>query len=184
MKLLLAITGASGVVYGKKLLDVLSQRDDVDFELVISESGKELINQELQIGAEELKNVADVSYESSDMSGPPASGSSLYDAVLIVPCSMSTLSKISTGIADNLITRSASVALKENRKLILVPRETPLSTTSLRSMYNLSVDGAVILPAAPGFYGKSDTIEDLVNFIVGKVLDNLGLDNDVYERWE
>ncbi|MFW6141092.1 MAG: UbiX family flavin prenyltransferase [Candidatus Saliniplasma sp.] len=184
MKLLLAITGASGVVYGKKLLDVLSQRDDVDFELVISESGKELINQELQIGAEELKNIADVSYESSDMSGPPASGSSLYDAVLIVPCSMSTLSKISTGIADNLITRSASVALKENRKLILVPRETPLSTTSLRSMYNLSVDGAVILPAAPGFYGKSDTIEDLVNFIVGKVLDNLGLDNDVYERWE
>ncbi len=184
MKILLAITGASGVIYGKKLLDVLSKMGEVHLELVISNSGKQLIDQELDLDVEKLEDLAEMSYSQDDMAAPPASGSSLYDAVLIVPCSMSTLSKISVGIADNLITRSASVALKESRKLIVVPRETPLSSTSLKSMYYLSLDGAVILPAAPGFYARTETIDDLVDFIVGKILDNLGLENDIYKRWE
>ncbi|MGM0405211.1 MAG: UbiX family flavin prenyltransferase [Thermoplasmatota archaeon] len=184
MKILLAITGASGVIYGKRLLDTLSKMDEVHLELVISNSGKQLIDQELDLDVEKLEDMAEMSYNQDDMAAPPASGSSLYDAVLIVPCSMSTISKISVGIADNLITRSASVALKESRKLIVVPRETPLSSTSLRSMYNLSLDGAVILPAAPGFYARTENIDDLVDFIVGKILDNVGLENDIYNRWE
>jgi len=183
MKILLAITGASGVIYGKRLLEELSKIDEVNIELVISNAGKQLINQELDMDSEELKSMAEKSYKPDEMAAPPASGSSLYDGILIVPCSMSTLSKISGGIADNLITRSASVALKENRKLIVVPRETPLSSTFLKNMYKLSIDGGIVLPACPGFYGGSDSIDDLINFIVGKILDTLGLENDTYERW-
>lgn len=184
MKVLLAITGASGVIYGERLLKELANFEDVMVELVISGSGKELIEQELDLDATDLISMADKTYDPADMAAPPASGSSLFDAVLVVPCSMSTLSKISKGMADNLITRSASVVLKEDRKLIVVPRETPLSSIMLKNMYQLSLDGAVVLPAAPGFYGGSETIDDLVNFIVGKIMDNLGLECDIYNRWE
>ncbi len=184
MKILLAITGASGVIYGERVLRALSEMDDVRTELVISNSGKELIDQELDKDIGELESIADNTYEPNNMSAPPASGSSLYDAVVVVPCSMSTLSKISTGIADNLITRSASVALKESKKLIIVPRETPLSSISLKCMHDLSLAGAVILPASPGFYSGNDSLEDLVNFIAGKILDNLDLENQMYNRWE
>ncbi len=184
MKILLAITGASGVIYGERVLRALSEMDDVRTELVISNSGKELIDQELGTDRIDLESIADNTYEPNNMSAPPASGSSLYDAVVVVPCSMSTLSKISTGIADNLITRSASVALKESKKLIIVPRETPLSSISLKCMHDLSLAGAVILPASPGFYSGNDSLEDLVNFIAGKILDNLDLENQMYNRWE
>lgn len=184
MKLLLAITGASGVVYGERLLKELSKIEDIQTEVVISEAGEVLLEQESETDVDDLISIPEKSYKADDLAAPPASGSSLYDAVLIVPCSVSTLSKIASGIADNLITRSASVAMKEGRKLILVPRETPLSTTVLRNMYDLSKDGVVILPAAPGFYGGPEDIEDLVNFIVGKILDTLGIENDVYERWD
>ncbi len=183
MKILLAITGASGVIYGEKVLKELAKTRGVRVELVISPSGKELIEEEIDTSVDELLSIADQTFDPSDMAAPPSSGSSLYDAMVIVPCSMSTLSKISCGIADNLITRSASVILKEKRQLILVPRETPLSTISLKNMYNLSQDGVVILPAAPGFYSEQDEVKDLVNFIAGKVLDSLGIKNDLYKRW-
>ena len=183
MKILLAITGASGIVYGKRLLEILSQKDNIRLDLVISESGKKLISMELDDDYKDLIALADDYYEQGEMEAPPASGSSLYDCILLVPCSLSTLSKVASGIADNLITRAAAVALKEDRKLLMVPRETPLSTISLNNMAKLSSEGVVILPAMPGFYEKPESIDDLVDFIVGKILDNIEIENDLYKRW-
>ncbi len=183
MKILLAITGASGVIYGVKLLKKLNEIEDLTVDLVISESGKELIELELEIDHKELSKHAHITFEPDDLRAPPSSGSSLYDYMLIVPCSISTLSKIATGSADNLITRAASVMLKERRGLLMVPRETPLSTIHLENMARLSSEGCIILPASPAFYGKPKDIEELVDFIVGKTLDSIGIDNDIYTRW-
>lgn len=184
MKLLLCITGASGVIYGKKLLEILSKADDVEVEVIVSEAGMDLLRKELYIDYEDINQMADEVYDPDDLDSPPSSGSSLYDAMAIVPCSMSSLSKIASGISDNLITRAAAVFLKENRKLILTPRETPLTTTWLKKMYQLSAEGAIVLPAMPGFYHEPQSIEDIVNFIVGKILDSLEIENSMFERWE
>lgn len=182
MKLLLALTGASGVVYGKRTAEVLAEKGQA-FDLIISESAKRLINIELEEDYHVIAEMADNYFEQDQMEAPPASGSSLYDAMVIMPTSMSTLSKISAGISDNLITRSATVMLKEGRRLILVPRETPLSTLHLDNMNKLSSAGVIVLPASPGFYGRPKKIEDLIDFVVGKVLDTLDIENQIYRRW-
>ncbi|MFW6040907.1 MAG: UbiX family flavin prenyltransferase [Thermoplasmatota archaeon] len=183
MKILLAITGASGVIYGKRTLEVLSKKKDVQVDLIVSESAKKLIKMELDTSYKDIVSMARESFDQNEIEASPASGSSLYDIMLIVPCSLSTLSKISSGIADNLITRSAAVLLKEGRKIVLVPRETPLSTVYLENMRRLSSQGCIILPAMPGFYSKPKNIDDLIDFIVGKILDNIGIKNDLYKRW-
>jgi len=183
MKLLLCITGASGVVYGKRLLEVLNEIEGVEVELVISEAGKNLLKKELRIKHEKISQMADKVYDPEDLDSPPSSGSTLYDAMAIVPCSMSSLSKIANGISDNLITRAAAVFLKEDRKLILTPRETPMTSTWLKNMYELSTEGAIILPAIPGFYHEPESIDDIVDFIVGKILDSLDIENSMFERW-
>ncbi len=184
MKVLLAMTGASGVIYGVRLLKELSEREDITVDLVISDSGKELLKGELDIEPSVLDSYARKTYESRDLGAPPSSGSSLYEFMLIVPCSMSTLSQVAAGTADNLITRAAGVMLKERRGLLMVPRETPLSTIHLENMARLSRDGCLIVPASPAFYGKPETVEQLVDFIVGKTLDLMGIENDSYTRWE
>lgn len=184
MKLLLCITGASGVIYGKRLLEILSTIEDVDVELIVSEAGKDLLKKEQGVDEEEISKMADKVYDPADLNSPPSSGSSLYDAMAIVPCSMSSISKIASGISDNLITRAAAVFLKEDRKLILTPRETPMTTTWLKNMQKLSTEGAIILPAMPGFYYEPESINDIVDFIVGKILDSLGIENSMFERWE
>jgi len=184
MKLLLCITGASGVIYGKRLLEVLSKVEDVEIELIVSEAGKDLLKRELDIDHESVSKIADEVYGPEDLDSPPSSGSSLYDAMAIVPCSMSSLSKIANGISDNLITRAAAVFLKEDRKLVLTPRETPMTTMWLKNMYELSEEGAIVLPAMPGFYHEPESIDDIVDFIVGKILDSLGVENSMFERWE
>ncbi len=183
MKILLAISGASGVVYGKRLLEFLSKREDIEVDLIISDAARELIDDELDIRVESLSKMAEKEFQPDDLESPPASGSVKYDAMAIVPCSMSSLSKISAGISDNLITRSAVVFMKESRKLLLVPRETPLTTTWLGNMKKLSEEGVTILPSMPGFYSNPESIDDLVDFIVGKILDNLEIENSIYERW-
>ncbi len=184
MNLLLAITGASGVGYGERLLRELAKREDITVHLVISDAGKKLVDEELTFSVGDLEKMADTTFEIGDLAAPPASGSVVYDAMVIVPCSMSTLSKIATGISDNLITRAAAVSLKESRELLVVPRETPLSTVWLENMTSLSREGVTILPAAPGFYHGPEELEDMVDFVVGKILDNLGLDNTLYKRWD
>ncbi len=183
MKLLLCISGASGVVYGERLLRTLSDIEDIDVDLVISDAAKQMIDLELDVDVNTIKRLARNNFSPNQMEAPPASGSSLYDAMVIVPCSVSTLSKIAQGIADNLITRSAAVVLKENRQLILVPRETPLSKIHLENMVTICSAGGTILPACPAFYGTPKNIDDLVDFIVGKLLDCLEIENEIYERW-
>ncbi len=183
MKILLAITGASGVTYGIRLLEELSIKDDITVDIIISNSGKKIIDIELEKDIKEITNLADNTYEQDDLCAPPSSGSSLYDFMLVVPCSMSTLSKISSGMADNLITRAAGVMLKERRGLLIVPRETPLSTIHIENMAVLSREGCIVLPASPGFYSAPKTVVDLVDFIVGKILDTLEINNDLFDRW-
>jgi len=172
------------VIYGKRLLEVLSKVEDVEIELIVSEAGKDLLKRELDIDHESVSKIADEVYGPEDLDSPPSSGSSLYDAMAIVPCSMSSLSKIANGISDNLITRAAAVFLKEDRKLVLTPRETPMTTMWLKNMYELSEEGAIVLPAMPGFYHEPESIDDIVDFIVGKILDSLGVENSMFERWE
>lgn len=178
MKTVIAITGASGALYGINLLKVL----EGEKFLVISEQGKELIEIETDYTVEDLKKGVHY-YEDHHLHAPLASGSFLFDAMVIVPCSVSTVSKIAVGIADTLITRCACVALKERRTLIIVPRETPLTTVHLQNMASLSMQGAVILPAMPAFYPKPRSINDMVMFVVGKILDQLTVHHDLYQRW-
>lgn len=176
----IGITGASGTAIGLRLLEVMS----AEKHLIISEDAKQLIEIETELTEEDAEANADFVYDNSDLTSSLASGSARYDALIIAPCSMSTLSKIAVGIADNLITRVAAVCLKEHRPIVLVPRETPLSAIHLRNMASLAELGVVILPACPAFYPKPEKIEDMVDFIVGRILDVLGIENNLYERWE
>jgi 4-hydroxy-3-polyprenylbenzoate decarboxylase len=177
MKIVIGITGASGAVYGIRLLQVLEE----ETFLVVSQQGKKVMAHETGYTLKDL-NYAHY-YHDYQLDAPLSSGSFLFDAMVVVPCSLSTVSKIATGIADTLITRCASVALKENRTLIVVPRETPLNTVQLKNMMQLSLQGAVILPAMPGFYHGPESVQDMVDFMVGKILDQLRIDHDLYNRW-
>ena len=175
MKILLAITGASGAAYGLRLLEVLKKKN-IKTECIVSDAAKKIIKHEaLKIPK---------CYSEKDIEAPFSSGSFKMDAMVVAPCSMKTLSAIASGFSHNLVTRSADVAVKEKKKLILVPRETPLSAIHLENMLKLARLGVVILPAMPAFYHKPKKIEDLVNFIVGKILDSLGIENELYKRWE
>jgi 4-hydroxy-3-polyprenylbenzoate decarboxylase len=180
MRLVIGISGASGAVYAITLLKNLNSHDT---HLIISENGKKLIEHELGLSVKEVQDLSSEYYENSDLTASISSGSFKYDAMVIIPCSTSTLSKIAVGITDNLITRSADVCLKEHRKLVLVPRETPLNSIHIENMAKLSRLGVVILPAMPAFYSRPETIEDMVNFVVGKILDVLGIENDLFPRW-
>lgn len=183
MELIIGITGASGVVYGINLLKSLSQNKDCTIHLIISENAKQLIKFELQQSLTDLTSLANHYYKNSALSSSIASGSKLITGMVIVPCSMSTAAKINTGISDNLITRAADVCLKERRKLIIVPRETPCNSTHLRNLTELSEKGVIILPAMPGFYHLPKSIDELINFITGKILDQLGIEHELYNRW-
>ncbi len=182
MDIVVGITGASGVLYATRLVEELAERCRVF--LVASETAKQIIYDETELEFSDLESLAHETFRNDDMNSLICSGSQPFDAMVIVPCSMTTLAKISCGIGDNAITRAASVALKERRKLILVPRETPLSSIHLENMLKLSRDGAMMLPAMPGFYGHPESAIDLVDFVVGRVLDSLSLDNEVGARWD
>ncbi len=182
MKLTIAITGASGVIYGKRLLEELRNKK-IETHLVISQAAKQIIKHELETSEKTLEKQADQVHEHDDWSSPIMSGSFKTDGMVIVPCSMKTLAGIASGFAENVILRAADVALKEKRKLILVPRETPLNTIHLRNMLDLTKQGVIIVPAMPAFYHKPKNIEDLVDFVVGRVLDILGVEHTLYKRW-
>ena len=152
--------------------------------MIITDSARKIIEIETDSLPEEVERLADHVYAPKDFSAPVASGSHLFDALVVIPCSMGTLSGIACGSSDTLITRCADVCLKEKRRLILVPRETPLSLIQLRNMVNAGEAGAVILPACPAFYSRPRNLADLVDVLVGRVLDLLDLENDLYNRWE
>jgi len=176
---LLGITGASGVRYGTALARTMKEMN-LDLDLIISEHGKEIMRFEEGTEPEKLAEYAVKVYSNNDLFSPPASGSVRYRAMVIVPCSLTTAGRINSGLGDNLITRAAQVTLKEARKLIIVPRETPLATHHLKILYNLSRSGVIVLPASPGFYHHPTRFEDLENFICQKILGLLGKDIQLF----
>ncbi|MEM0492676.1 MAG: UbiX family flavin prenyltransferase [Candidatus Thermoplasmatota archaeon] len=182
MRILIGITGASGSVYGIRLIEELIKNDH-EVHLIISEEAKKIIRHETGYNTTCIVRKVHRSYRNNDLTSPPASGSFMLDSMIIVPCSTRTLSSIAHGHSDTLISRAASCFLKEGRKLIIVVRETPLDLPSLRNMLTAKEAGAVILPAMPGFYHKPEKIEDLVDFIVGKILDQLQIKHDLFKRW-
>ncbi|NIP23918.1 UbiX family flavin prenyltransferase, partial [Candidatus Bathyarchaeota archaeon] len=172
MRLIVAITGASGVVYGKRLLEILREKK-VETYLIVSEAAENVIEHELETTKRELEKLASHVCDVNDLSAPIVSGSFKTDGMIVIPCSMKTLAGIAHGYSENLILRAADVTLKEKRKLILVPRETPLSMVHLRNMLDLASQGVFIVPAMPAYYHKPEKIEDLIDFVVGKALDLL-----------
>jgi len=176
---LVGVTGASGVEYARRLIEILGDRAEV----ILTKDAQAVIEIETGLSTKEFAASARAVYREDDLAAAPASGSRLFRAFAIIPCSGTTLAKIATGIADNLVTRAAAVALKEDRKLILVPRESPLSAIALENMLKLARLGVVILPASPGFYGQPKRIGDLVDFVVARVLDHLGVEHAIGSRW-
>ena len=182
MKFILSISGASGVIYGVKLLQEMV-RMNLEVHLIISETAKQILKHEIKQDYKELYKLAYKTYENNGLFSPPSSGSFEHDGMIVVPCSMKTLSAVANGYGDTLIARAALCCLKENRKLILVPRETPLNKTGIKNMLLAKENGAVILPAMPAFYHKPEKIGDLVDFIVGKILDQLNIKHSLFKRW-
>ncbi|AGN16657.1 UbiX family flavin prenyltransferase [Methanobrevibacter sp. AbM4] len=182
--IIVAITGASGVILGVRLLQALKDLD-IQTGLLISDAAKTIIEYELDdVNLEDIVSLADNYYENDDLTASVNSGSFKFDGAVIIPCSMKTLSAIANAYASNSITRVADVALKERRRLIIVPRETPLRTTHIENMLKISKEGGIILPPIVGYYSKPKTCKDMEEFIVGKVLDSLDIDNDLYKRWK
>lgn len=174
-----AVTGASGAPYARRLIEVLGMRAEV----ILSRDAEAVIKFETGLGPKEFTAGTRTVYRGDDLAAAPASGSHRFAALVVVPCSGTTVAKIAAGIADNLVTRTAAVALKERRTLILVPRETPLSAVTLENLLKLARLGVVILPPNPGFYGHPREVEDLVDFVVARILDHLGVEHDLGPRW-
>jgi len=173
MKLVVAITGASGVQLGKRFVDLLP--DEIEAHVVVS-------NNALTVESFENKHIT--LHSSDDIAASVSSGSFRVDATAVIPCSMNTLAKIACGISDNLATRVAAVALKEQKKLLLAPRELPFSAIALENMHKLASLGVIIAPPVMGYYAKNDSIEEMEHFIIGKWYDVLGISNELYKRWE
>lgn len=183
MHLVMAITGSSGVIYGVRLLEIC-QKLGIETDLIISNAAETLLEMELGKKPEELQKLATRSYSPDDLTAPIASGSYRVDGMVIAPCSMKTLGAIASGVTTNLISRAADVTLKQNRPLVLVPRETPLNLIHLENMAKLRRAGAIILPASPAFYHKPEKISDLIDFVVGRILEMFGVEHRLYRRWE
>ena len=183
MRVIVAISGATGVIYGIKLLEALQRNKIIEIHLLITPWAERIIKSETNFSVKQVKNYASYYYEINDFNAPIASGSFKTDGMVVVPCSMKTLSAIAHGYADNLITRSADVIIKEKRKLILVPRETPLSTIHLENMVKLARLGIVILPPIPAFYYKPKSLNEIIDHLASKILDNLGIENHLFKRW-
>jgi len=181
-RLVVAITGASGVIYGARFLEVCRELK-IETDLVISKTAELLLDLELGKKRGELEKQATSSYSPDDLQAPIASGSQVRDAMVIIPCSMGTLGKIASGITDNLIARAADVVLKQRRPLVMVPRETPLNAIHLENMLKLQRAGAVILPASPAFYHRPRDIKSLADYVVGRVLEILQINHQLYPRW-
>jgi len=182
LKIVVGITGASGVGIGARLLDVLSSGGHTT-HLVLSDAARHILELECTISEEELKARASACWDNDQLWAPIASGSYRIDAMVVAPCSMKSLSSIANGYADTLIARAADVCLKEGRTLVLVPRETPLSLVHLENMVRAARAGARILPACPAYYHHPTTVQQCIDFIVGRVLDVLGLEHQLYKRW-
>jgi 4-hydroxy-3-polyprenylbenzoate decarboxylase len=183
-RLVVGLSGASGMPYALDLLRTLRRIPGLETHLVLTQGARRVLVEEAEMSLEEVEALAQVVHKSSDLGAAVASGSFRTMGMVIVPCSATTLAKVAYGLADNLLTRAAYVTLKERRPLVLVPREAPLPLPSLEAMVRAAQAGATILPAAPGFYHKPQQIDDLLAFITQRILDLFGLDYPRAPRWK
>jgi flavin prenyltransferase len=182
-RLVVGMTGATGAILGVRLLQELRSRAEVETHLVMTRWGRATIQYETGLTAHEVEALADIHYKPDDQGALISSGSFLVDAMVIIPCSMKTLAGIRTGYAEGLLIRAADVTLKERRKLILVPRETPLNEVHLENMLALARMGAVLIPPMPAFYNHPKSVDDVIDDLVCRVLDHLNLETDWARRW-
>ncbi|WP_427311547.1 UbiX family flavin prenyltransferase [Cupriavidus sp. H39] len=183
-RLVVAITGASGAVYGVRMLQALAALDGWETHLVCSPSGLLTAHHELGLQRPQIEAMADVVHNVRDIGATIASGSFRCDGMVVAPCSMRTLAAIATGLADNLVTRAADVMLKERRRLVLLAREAPFHLVHLRNMTTVTEMGAIVLPPVPAFYAHPQSVDDIVNHTVGRVLDLFDVPHDMVERWQ
>ncbi|NJE28171.1 UbiX family flavin prenyltransferase [Megamonas funiformis] len=181
-RIIVGVSGASGAIYAYRLIQVLAD-SGIEVHFVASKAGLEVLEYECGLTMVQLTQMVHKIYDVNRIDSAIASGSFPCESMVIVPCSMKTLGSLANGIAGNLLTRAADVTLKEGRKLVLVTRETPVHAIHLENMLKLSHAGARIVPACPGFYHRPQTIEELVDMLVGKICDTLNVDNDLFERW-
>lgn len=182
MKLVIGITGSTGVVYGVRILEALKECG-IETHLVITEWAKKCLTMETGYKLDDVKNLASQYSDDSNLASGISSGTYRTDGMIVIPCSMKTLSSIANGYDETLVARAAGVTLKESRKLILVTRETPLTAINLENMLKLARLGVVILPPVPGFYTKPKSIEQIIDHTVGKCLDQFGIEHNLYKRW-
>jgi 4-hydroxy-3-polyprenylbenzoate decarboxylase len=182
-RIVVAISGASGAIYGIRALETIRSDRTVELHLIVSSGAKATIAYETDRSYEDVTALADVVHDEKDLAASLASGTFKTHGMLVAPCSIRTMASIANALNDNLVVRAADVHLKERRKLVLMVRETPLNATHLRLMHELTLAGAVILPPVPGFYQKPKTLMDLVDHSVGKALDQLGIEHTLFTRW-
>jgi len=182
MRLIVAITGSTGVIYGIRMLEVLKKLE-IETHLIMSEWGEKCITMETEHDVDYVKSLATTTSNEKNMASSISSGTHKIDGMIIAPCSMKTLSAIANGYDDTLIARAADVTIKESRKLILMTRETPFTPIHLENMLKLSRIGVVILPPITEFYTKPKTLDDIINHGVGKCLDQFNIDHNLYPRW-
>lgn len=183
-RIIVGISGASGALYGLRLLEALKESGSIEVFLTISQTGKALLQDEIAAGAlDHAITLADHYYETHELAAPIASGSFLTDGMIIAPCSAKTLAAIAHGFGDTLLNRAADVVLKERRRLVLLFRETPLHLTHIDNMAQVTRMGGIILPPVPAFYHSPASIDDIVNQSIGKTLDLFSIDHALYRRW-
>ena len=182
-RMVVAITGASGAIYGIRALEILRDRPEVETHLVISDSGRATITQETRRSLAEVRSLADVVHPFRELGASIASGSFRTDGMLVAPCSIRTLSAIANCATGDLVSRAADVVLKERRRLVPLVRETPLHAGHLRLMLQATENGAIVMPPVPAFYAEPASIEELVDHTVGRALDLLGIDTELVNRW-
>lgn len=183
MKIVIGITGATGAIYGVRLLEALKKNDGIETHLVVSDWGKETLELETPYDLRYVQSLADTVYDSEDLGAAISSGSYKTDGMIILPCSMKTLSAVANGYDDNLVSRAAGVMLKECRKLVLCPRESPLSAIHLENMLKLARLGVKLVPPMPAFYNNPQSIDALIGNHIMKVFDQFGIDYNERERW-
>lgn len=182
-RLLVAITGASGAVYGLRLLQALQNMPEVETHAVVSDAGWRTLRHELHAGPQTLRPLVHTLHDAADIGAGPASGSFRCSGMVVAPCSMRTLAAIAHGLSDNLVTRAADVMLKERRRLVLMARETPLHLGHLRNMTAVTEMGAIVCPPVPAFYLRPQSVDDIVNASVARVLDLLDVPHTLSTRW-
>ncbi len=182
MKLIVGITGSTGVIYGIKLLQVLEEKN-IETHLILTQWAQKCIAMETDYKLDQVKSLATTISDETNMAASVSSGTHKIDGMIVIPCSMKTLSGIANGYDETLVARAAGVTIKESRKLVLVTRETPLTAINLENMLKLARLGVVILPPVPGFYTKPKTIDEVVSHTVGKCLDQFDIEHDLYKRW-